>query len=338
MKFYSRSTRRLNTRGFESVDFRRGHEIEMNDSLLSPYRIPRPCKRPNEAAELLIIDDFDEIQSPAIKEKVASIMREGHKIGCRVVLSSRGQINEKVFDHNANPVHLRGLNNVDIRKIVDIYGRHANEHPDIVQKISEMIGGSKGNPSEIIMALNFLLSQTRPGNQGLIYRNPVIIQELENPTIILEEAPKIITDIRLVNKRILDMISRKPQAIYQLTPRQFEIMAGELFEERGYKVEITKQTRDGGKDLIILDHREIGNLMIYAECKQYSPNRPVGVNVVSNLVGRLTADRATAGIVITSSYFSPDAKTFQSKFEHQMTLIDFIKLSAMIADDPVGRI
>lgn len=188
------------------------------------------------------------------------------------------------------------------------------------------------------MALNFLLPHTQLGNQGLIYRNPVIIKELEKPTIILEEAPKIITDLRLVNKRILEKISCKPKEIYQLTSRQFEILVAELFEERGYKVQLTQQTRDGGKDLIILDHRDIGNLMIYAECKQYAPDRPVGVSVVSDLIGRMTADRATAGIVVTSSYFSRDAKSFQSKFEHQMKLIDFVKLSAMINNDPSGRL
>ena len=198
-----------------------------------------------------------------------------------------------------------------------------------------MMSGFRGNPREIISALNFLLAQTQTEDQKLVYRNPVVIEELEKPTLILQEAPKIITDIRVVNKRILDKIGRQPQAIYQLTPRQFEIMVAELFEERGYKVELTQQTRDGGKDLFILDHREVGNLMIYAECKQHAPDRPVGVNVVSDLVGRMTADRATAGIVVTSSYFSPDAKTFQSKFEHQMTLIDFIKLSMMITDAPV---
>lgn len=329
---------KLNTKGFERIDFWRGYEVEMDDSLLSPYLIASASNRVNEGGELLIIDGFDEIQSPVIKEKLAIIMREGRKLGHRVLLSSRVQINEKIFDHSAHVLFIDGLKPVDISKIVNIYVRHAGDRPDIIQKVSELIGGFKGNPGEIIMALNFLLPQTQLGNKGLIYRNPVIIEELEKPTIILEEAPKMITDIRLVNKRILDKISRKPHEIYQLNPRQFEMLVAELFEERGYKVELTQQTRDGGKDLIILDHREIGNLMIYAECKQYAPDRPVGVSVVSDLVGRMTADRATAGIIVTSSYFSPDAKNFQSKFEHQISLIDFVKLSAMINDDPTGKI
>lgn len=332
------AVRMANTRGFEKIGFRRGYEIEVNETLLAAYLIPRSLTRHNDLHDLLIIDGFDEIKSPTIKEKIANMMREGRKSGLRVILSARKQINEKIFEQNAQTLRLRGIRDREIRQIVDIYDRHTNEHPDVILTIRGMMENLNGNPGEIITALNFLLRQDEQSEKPLIYRNPIIIKELEKPTIIVNEVPKIITDIRFVNKRIIDRINRQPQAIYQLTPRQFEIMVAELFEERGYKVELTQQTRDGGKDLIILDHREVGNLMIYAECKQYSPNRPVGVNVVSDLVGRMTADRATAGLVVTSSYFSPDAKTFQSKFEHQMTLIDFIKLSKMIEEDPKSRI
>lgn len=332
------SFKRSNPRGFERIGFRRGYEVEMNESLLAPYLIPRPLTQFNEPTDLLMIDGFDEIQSPIIKEKVANIMREGRKTGHRVILSARRQINEKVFEQNARTLWLRGLRDRDIRRLVDIYDHHTNEHPDVILTIREMMGGLKGNPREIISALNLLLGQTQSEEQQLIYRNQVIIEEIEKPSLILSEAPKIITDIRVVNKRILDKIGRQPKAIYQLSPRQFEIMVAELFEERGYTVELTKQTRDGGKDLIILDRSDIGNFLIYAECKQHAPNRPVGVSVVSDLVGRMAADRATAGMVITSSYFSPEAKTFQSKFENQMKLIDFIKLSSMITNDPVGKI
>lgn len=329
-----KSFQTLNTRGYQTIGFWSGYEIELNESLLAPYLMPREIRRHNEPSSLLIIDGFDEIQSPSIKEKLSSIMREGRNYGQRVILSARRQINEKVFEQNARTLRLHGLKDQDVRRLVDIYDSGSNEHPDVILTVRDMMSEFRGNPREIISALNLLLPQTQDAEAKFVYQNSVIIEELAKPTLVLQDAPKIITDIRVVNKRILDKINRQPKAIYQLTPRQFEILVAELFEERGYKVELTQQTRDGGKDLIILDHREVGNLMIYAECKQNAPNRPVGVNVVSDLVGRMTADRATAGIVVTSSYFSPDAKTFQSKFEHQMTLIDFVKLSTMITDIP----
>ncbi len=331
------AVREVNTRGFERIDFWQGYEIEMDENKISNYLIRQQPSSNNPYSYLLIVDGFDEIKSPNIKEKIAKIMREVGEFGQRVILSARQQIKEKVFEKNAQAMFLQKLGSVDIGKILDIYYKHSSDRSDIHAAIEKMIGGLSGNPGEIIMALNFLLRHSGNKEDQVVYQNTAIIEQLEKPSIILSDEPKIITDVRLVNKSILDRICRQPQEIYKLSPRQFEILVAELFEERGYKVQLTKQTRDGGKDIIILDHREVGNLMIYAECKQNAPDRPVGVSVVSDLVGRMTADRATAGIVVTSSYFSPDAKTFQSKFNHQMTLIDFIKLSAMIKDDRFAK-
>ena len=148
--------------------------------------------------------------------------------------------------------------------------------------------------------------------------------------LILPETPQIITDIRFVNQKILDRINRNPYEMYNLSPRQFEIMCAELYEERGYKVILTQETRDGGKDLIILDNRDIGRFKVYGECKRHAPDNPVSVNVVKQLAGNVWADKVTAGIVITSSYFSPDAKEFANRFEHQLSLMDFNHLQQMM--------
>lgn len=152
--------------------------------------------------------------------------------------------------------------------------------------------------------------------------------------LILPEAPRIITDIRLVNQKILERINRDPYEMYNLSPRQFEIMCAELYEERGYKVILTQETRDGGKDLIILDDRDLGKFKVYGECKRYAPDNPVSVNVVKQLAGNIWADNVTAGVVMTSSYFSPDAKDFANKFKHQISLMDFSRLHQMMMVKP----
>jgi hypothetical protein len=308
----------------------RGYKIETDESLLAPFLMPR-LQRPNINAfpELLIIDDFDQILSKPIREKVATMLKEGRKWGFRVILSARGQINEKIFEANAHVMRLRGLNETDVRRLADFFGERSDMHPHLIMTVRDMLDGHKGNPALIISNLIMLVTP-----DDFLYRNPLLIEELAQPTVILGQAPQIVTDLRLVNRRILDSIGRRASEVYSLSPRQFEELVAELFVERGYKVQLTQQTRDGGKDIIILDHRDIGNFMIYAECKRYAPDNPVGVSVVSDLVGRMSADRATAGMVITSSYFSPDAKVFQSKFKHQMKLIDFLKLSSMIETSP----
>lgn len=143
---------------------------------------------------------------------------------------------------------------------------------------------------------------------------------LYNPTI---DNTKVISDIRVINNLILEKIKFKIQDIHKLNSRQFEILVAELFEKEGYKVHLTKETRDGGKDLMVLENNILGNFLIYAECKKYSPQNHVGVRLVRELYGTVMADKATAGIMITSSYFSNDAKEYSEKIKHQMNLIDY---------------
>jgi hypothetical protein len=322
--------REENPVAYLSITMLRGYEIETDESLLAPFLLSR-LRRPHANAfpELLIIDDFDQIISPHIREKVATMIKEARIWGYRLILSSAIQINEKVFEANANVIRLRGLREREVEMLFDFFSQRSDKHPDVNLTVREMLNEFNGNPALIISHLLMLVTP-----DDFLYRNSFVIEELKRPTIIVEQTPEIITDLRFVNQRLLDRIGRRPEAVRQLTPRQFEELVAELYQERGYEVKLTQQTRDGGKDLIIMNRSDIGNFMIYAECKHYSPDRPVGVGVVSELHGRIDLDRATAGMIVTSSYFSPDAKAFQSKIEHQMSLIDFVKLSSMIQIRP----
>lgn len=344
---------RLDFRNYRKIGFHRGYEVEMNGSLLDSYLVDQQQDHFMQAPELIIIDGFDEIRSSAIKEKIAHIMREGRKIDRMVILSARSQINEKIFEQLSQTMFLRGLSKQHIDQLFNSY-KYVDSSL-IVKRINAKFDGNyvdldlapilkrfmadfDGNPREIKSALHLLFSNTQTDDPQLIYQNPALIEELQKPTLLVAEHPKIITDIQVVNTRILDRIGRRPEAIYELKPRQFEMLVAELLEERGYDVELTKQTRDGGKDLIIINRSDIGNFLIYAECKRYAPDNPVGVRVVSDLAGRMDADRVTAGLVITSSYFSPDAKIFQEKIKHKMTLVDFVKLTSMITNDPRNNV
>ncbi|SFR74909.1 Restriction endonuclease [Mitsuaria sp. PDC51] len=138
--------------------------------------------------------------------------------------------------------------------------------------------------------------------------------------------------IQTVNGQLLRSVQKNPNAIFDLTSRQFEEVTGELLEKLGYKVELTKATRDGGKDLILASHSNVGQFVYYVECKRYAPERPVGVHLVRELVGAIYADRVTAGIMVTSSYFSPDAVSYSQQLKHQLTLVDFLRLKAWLKD------
>lgn len=159
--------------------------------------------------------------------------------------------------------------------------------------------------------------------KGLNLACPKILVPKHNYIKVPDE---IRNDVKVINKSLLDQIAKKPDVLYQLSSREFEEAVCELFEKRGYKVKLTKQTRDGGKDIIILNNSLLGDLVFYAECKKYAKTHPVGVGLVRELYGTVAADRATAGILVTSSYFTEDAWNFRSKIKGQMNFLDYFDL------------
>lgn len=161
---------------------------------------------------------------------------------------------------------------------------------------------------------------------------------LQHPEIVVPER-KIIrvpdelkNDINVVTHSLVDKVALRPEILQEITPRQFEELVCELFERKGYNVQLTKQTRDGGKDLIVLNNSMLGDLVIYAECKKKAPKHPVNVGLVRQLYGTVEADRVTAGIMVTNSYFSKDARRFQQTIKSRMNLIDYSELMKQIMD------
>lgn len=83
----------------------------------------------------------------------------------------------------------------------------------------------------------------------------------------------------------IERVLRDKEAIYDITPREFEELVAEVFSQQGYNVEITPATRDGGCDIIAT--KEISGIpyMILIECKKYSARHKVDVQLVRSLLG-----------------------------------------------------
>lgn len=91
--------------------------------------------------------------------------------------------------------------------------------------------------------------------------------------------------------------------------RIFEELVAEIFKEFGYSIELTKKTRDGGKDIIALKRREgLVEEKILIECKHWEDK--VDVNPVRNLIGvAISQEELPTGIILaTTSYFTKDAE------------------------------
>ncbi|GAH44709.1 unnamed protein product, partial [marine sediment metagenome] len=83
-------------------------------------------------------------------------------------------------------------------------------------------------------------------------------------------------------------------------------------------------TKDGGKDICAASKNTLGSFLYIVQCKKYAPNRPVGVELVRELYGIVQVEKATAGIIATTSYFTKGAKALQNQLLYQISLKDYI--------------
>ncbi len=103
----------------------------------------------------------------------------------------------------------------------------------------------------------------------------------------------------------------EPPANYaNMSGVEFEEFIQRLLERKGWRVETTPQTRDGGIDLIARRDDDMGvEMALYVQCKNHSS--PVGVDVVRELNGALPKQMSGGrGVLVCPSGFTADATTF----------------------------
>jgi restriction system protein len=137
--------------------------------------------------------------------------------------------------------------------------------------------------------------------------------------IIATVAPQIVA----ANDVLIDQLRRKPDDLFKITPRQFEEVVAELLLGMGMEVELTPETRDGGKDILAYMQTPIGRILTLVEAKQYDRNRPVGVSLVRSLFGTLVDHQATSAMLVTTSRFAKPAQQFQERHKYQLELKDY---------------
>lgn len=139
--------------------------------------------------------------------------------------------------------------------------------------------------------------------------------------------PEIRNAFSFVNEELLRRVARNPQLLHELNPRKFEELVAEIFNRQGFKVELTPQTRDGGKDIYAVKQDGLGTSLYVIECKRYSSSNKVGVEIVRGLYGVIQAERATMGLIATTSTFTPDAIDFATPLKYQLSLNDYRALT-----------
>ncbi|WP_078592940.1 restriction endonuclease [Evansella clarkii] len=108
----------------------------------------------------------------------------------------------------------------------------------------------------------------------------------------------------------------------KMSGRQFEHFLKTLFEEKGYKATVTKDSGDYGADLILKKRGK--KTVVQAKC--YSSS--IGLSAVQQVVAAVSFYKADEALVITNNYFTKQAKALANA--NKVTLIDRTKLCNMM--------
>lgn len=157
---------------------------------------------------------------------------------------------------------------------------------------------------------------------------PYLLPVVENNLIIASEA--IWTDL-------IASLSRNPEQLYTLPPRRFEELVAELLCRDGMEVQLTPPTKDGGVDILAFCNTQAGRHLYLVECKRYSKENPVYVSLVRSLYGVVEAERATAGLLVTTSFFTKGALSFSESIKYRLSMKNYDDLVRWIKNSKVKR-
>jgi superfamily II DNA or RNA helicase len=114
----------------------------------------------------------------------------------------------------------------------------------------------------------------------------------------------------------------------QVSPIGFEWLVVRLYQAMGYAARATPATRDGGIDAIALRDLTPGREKLAIQCKHQKA--PVGRPELQKLLGTIAAEPSfSAGVLVTSSTFSADARMFAAQ-NGRLQLVDRHTLMSLL--------
>lgn len=150
----------------------------------------------------------------------------------------------------------------------------------------------------------------------------------ELPDLTPQLASIIATHNALAKQRYLEWLLK-------MEPAAFENLVAQLVEALNHrKVEVTGRSGDGGVDVQAFRVDQWGHVArIAVQVKRY--RNPIGRRTVDELLGTIVREKYAAGILVTTSEFSKDARKAAS-LAPQIQLVDGVKLVDLLAEHGVA--
>jgi restriction system protein len=136
--------------------------------------------------------------------------------------------------------------------------------------------------------------------------------------------------IALIRAKFIGVPERlqdKADLLNSLDSREFECIVERLYKAIGYDTELTPPRADGGRDVIASQSAPGRKEELRVECKRYS--KSVGVEFPRALLGVVSSEKATKGVLVTSGGFTRGAREF-AKHNPRIELIPGTNLVVLL--------
>jgi len=137
--------------------------------------------------------------------------------------------------------------------------------------------------------------------------------------------------VSVINDELINYLAQHPEEMHDMAPRKFEELVADIFRAKGYTVELTPATPGRRiRHARILPQRR-RNLLDIDRMQTLRPNAArVGRGRPRGLYGVTENERANASLIVTTSSFTRDAKSFQGQIKYQIKLADQVDLQAWL--------
>jgi hypothetical protein len=138
--------------------------------------------------------------------------------------------------------------------------------------------------------------------------------------------------------QILELLRRNYASVHQLSPENFELLICDRLSAMGFNVQRvgSANTPDGGVDIVAWPHKPSPfPFLLAAQVKHHMrPTKKTGPDAVKDLQAVLSAQRHfQAGLLVTSTTFTPNARWFAANHPHIIRLRDMEDLQRWICNN-----
>lgn len=125
-----------------------------------------------------------------------------------------------------------------------------------------------------------------------------------------------------VYHELYEHFARRPDDLYRLHWREFEILLFRIFQNQGFTAELGPGRGDGGIDMRLWQRDPIGDILTLVQAKRYAPGNKIDLTQVAALYGISAAERADKALFITTSSYLPVARRFAGRVPGALELAE----------------